>query len=686
MDCHDCHKSPKEVVDTLTESRWNDFRVLPGKNFADIDYNRVADRSNTYYCVSYVANKWYVNWFPRGGSPMCPGKFCGSLDMTNADFLQAVFNILAQTVYSEYSLSWSAVSSWLQTQPQTVKNTFTLQDHQRIVAWVRSCPTGSCLLQKPEDLSVYTKYCRWNPNECGIQDTIQAYSWLKKWLWPATEASILLKQGVFLPREIEALNIENYVSWRLVFDVFSRLKMRMQCVDSNDQDNDGILDYEDSCYLTRNPSQRDLDKDGIGDVCDDDIDGDTIKNPIGAVDDEGNIVASAFKEWEVYDNCIFIQNRDQADDDKNGIGNVCDVDEKVWLRIRPRQLTSNSFAFFSAYSWTLKDFVWYFGDNETAFGERSTHPYKEQWIYKVRLEAKTVKNKLVVAYTTVQVAMPAISASLSPEKLVQRVWERVTYRIELQNILVRDIDYVMIYRGDGRSRELRGDTITTFVDSYLRQWQYAIRWSAYTKDGRDLSLGAFVTVLWGDFCLPINQDYWWWRCDMDKDRIPDICDDDGDGDGIKNPLGLIRYESDSCTYGADNTIWTPPSEWDDSWKDKWFDNCPFKRNPDQKACDWTDWGSDGGGDRDGDGIKDDEDACPTIPENFNGIQDDDGCPEVLPIFTFPDSTLKPGICNMCPCQFARNDSALLPGDILKAMLYDKGTNQRVTTSNQYIVQ
>lgn len=65
---------------------------------------------------------------------MCPGKFCGSLDMTNADFLQAVFNILAQTVYSEYSLSWSAVSSWLQTQPQTVKNTFTLQDHQRIVA------------------------------------------------------------------------------------------------------------------------------------------------------------------------------------------------------------------------------------------------------------------------------------------------------------------------------------------------------------------------------------------------------------------------------------------------------------------------------------------------------------------------------------------------------------------------
>ncbi|MEI7477542.1 MAG: thrombospondin type 3 repeat-containing protein [bacterium] len=46
----------------------------------------------------------------------------------------------------------------------------------------------------------------------------------------------------------------------------------MQCVDSNDQDHDGIPDYKDSCYLTYNPTQRDTDGDGIGDVCDDDID------------------------------------------------------------------------------------------------------------------------------------------------------------------------------------------------------------------------------------------------------------------------------------------------------------------------------------------------------------------------------------------------------------------------------
>ncbi len=33
------------------------------------------------------------------------------------------------------------------------------------------------------------------------------------------------------------------------------------------------------------------------------------------------------------------------------------------------------------------------------------------------------------------------------------------------------------------------------------------------------------------------------------------------------------------------------------------------------------------GDRDGDGIPDDVDACPSVPEDFDGFEDDDGCPE-----------------------------------------------------------
>jgi hypothetical protein len=76
--------------------------------------------------------------------------------------------------------------------------------------------------------------------------------------------------------------------------------------DKDDQDNDGILDSEDNCPRHPNPDQADSDKDGIGDVCNDDIDGDNIPNEM--------------------DNCPRHPNPDQADSDKDGMGDVCDDD------------------------------------------------------------------------------------------------------------------------------------------------------------------------------------------------------------------------------------------------------------------------------------------------------------------------------------------------------------------------
>jgi hypothetical protein len=57
------------------------------------------------------------------------------------------------------------------------------------------------------------------------------------------------------------------------------------CSFDGDYDCDGKLNTQDTCPYIYNPRQMDTDKDTIGDVCDPDIDNDTIPNPINIVDD-----------------------------------------------------------------------------------------------------------------------------------------------------------------------------------------------------------------------------------------------------------------------------------------------------------------------------------------------------------------------------------------------------------------
>ena len=74
---------------------------------------------------------------------------------------------------------------------------------------------------------------------------------------------------------------------------------------ASDTDNDRIVDGRDNCPFVHNPDQEDLDGDGVGDACDPDIDGDGILNEL--------------------DNCPTVYNPDQEDADNDGLGDVCDT-------------------------------------------------------------------------------------------------------------------------------------------------------------------------------------------------------------------------------------------------------------------------------------------------------------------------------------------------------------------------
>jgi outer membrane protein OmpA-like peptidoglycan-associated protein len=76
-------------------------------------------------------------------------------------------------------------------------------------------------------------------------------------------------------------------------------------------------------------------------------------------------------------------------------------------------------------------------------------------------------------------------------------------------------------------------------------------------------------------------------------------------------------------------------------------------------------------DRDGDGIPDDLDKCPDQPEDYNGVQDEDGCPDILEVDKdrIADEPPRPGepltleqvVTLPAPIEFKFDSAIMLPG-------------------------
>ncbi|MHB8633292.1 MAG: PKD domain-containing protein [Thermoplasmatota archaeon] len=80
-----------------------------------------------------------------------------------------------------------------------------------------------------------------------------------------------------------------------------------------DRDGDGVPDSSDNCPALPNRDQSDLDHDGIGDVCDVDMDGDGINDKL----------APGQSPRTLLDNCPTVPNPDQKDSVGDGAGDAC---------------------------------------------------------------------------------------------------------------------------------------------------------------------------------------------------------------------------------------------------------------------------------------------------------------------------------------------------------------------------
>jgi len=182
---------------------------------------------------------------------------------------------------------------------------------------------------------------------------IPDYAWYKDYIYTGVQLGIIsTNYGFIFPDEkitrgefaMMAKNLLNIQDCRLIdsdldgmpdyWEIQNGLDPNNLLDGSLDNDKDGIVNSQefkndtdpnqnDACPYLDNPNQKDTDEDGIIDVCDEDIDNDSIKNLLGIYDETGNL--NSQKENSSQDNCVFVVNQKQTDQDQDGIGDVCDT-------------------------------------------------------------------------------------------------------------------------------------------------------------------------------------------------------------------------------------------------------------------------------------------------------------------------------------------------------------------------
>ncbi len=385
VECKDCINPNQDMISKYVENFWSAFSSW--KDFNDIKYlGGIYNSASYYYCVAYVGDNTYMRWYPLATSPVCGGKFCGSQNTTTAEFIQVVINILAKYIYKDISLNRKQVNTRVKKQKidsYEAKN-FSTDDKKTINEKSLSCE-NTCTLQNSNEVNLYLKYCMFNIAACSMQEVGK----IKQWSWPVAELNLLYSQNIINIDQTQRKDTNKNIDGKTVLETLFKLNGKISCAFNNDYDCDGRDNPNDNCPNTYNPSQKDTDQDNIWDVCDDDIDGDGIKNAVGIIDEEEKIDIA--KRNATTDNCLWTKNTTQEDTNLNGIGDTCEkTNEQLGIYINIGEIKGSApvtTTFTAVTQWSVREVQRDFGDETQGTWAIITHTFSTPGMYNVQAKA-----------------------------------------------------------------------------------------------------------------------------------------------------------------------------------------------------------------------------------------------------------------------------------------------------------
>ncbi len=488
--CRDCLVPPMDMKEKYVSSRLEQQQKDPQKALDDISVGEAWwENKSYYYCVASVVDTWIMNWFPRTSSPYCPGKFCGSSFLTVAELLESLVRLIGPQVRKQYPINRKEVALRAKDSPSV-----SLLQRTRVAQALRRCPDTACVAEHTEEFDLWLRRCSLDLDRCNFIP----YGTFTQDVPQTPKLNVLINAGVFA-KETKLWNRFDLVERTTIDTVLGNLEQIISCETSwkTDYDGDGLVNRKDVCPYIYDRLQNDLDKDWIGDVCDDDVDGDGIKNELWVIDAWGSLVPKL--ALMSTDNCILLQNGTQENGDSDVLWNLCDPDTLDYvsnfaaLQVDAVPYRGNApltVEFSQKNIWLVWLLQRDFADGVVQPALAPTHLFTKAWIYLVKATA-SIQNNELISMVPIEV-LPDLRIQAGLEALSKDLVTEVGKPIAIQHVGIGDIQKLTV----------RAAWVDETIDlkesvsiSIQEPWVQHIELQAYNSVGQWVALSQFTVDL-----------------------------------------------------------------------------------------------------------------------------------------------------------------------------------------------